>query len=306
MQKLLPLKDFSIMATRKKENKTIRRRLTQAWISTVISIALVLVLVGAAALLLLNAKAISDYFKENVQISVIMAGDASEDAVQAYQHELDSLPFVRSTAFISKEQGIREMAGMLGEDFMDAFGSAPIPMSIDLSLEAEYVSRDSLAMVGKALEASPLVEEVVYQESLVDSLNANLRKITTVAIILIAVLLFISIVLIGNTVRLAVFSKRFSVHTMRLVGATKGFIRRPFVGQSVLQGTVAALLAIGILAAGLYLLDREFPGALNLFPQEILLLVAGIVLLTGIVICAASTSVVVGRLVDMNKEELYS
>ena len=294
------------MATKKKENKTIRRRLWRAWVSTVISIALVLVLVGAAALLLLNAKAVSDYFKENVQVSVIMAGDASEAAVQAYQHELDSLPFIRSTAFISKEQGIREMADMLGEDFMDAFGSAPIPMSIDLSLEAEYVSRDSLAMIAGVLGASPLVEEVVYQESLVDSLNANLGKITTAAFVLIAVLLFISIVLIGNTVRLAVFSKRFSVHTMRLVGATKRFIRRPFVGQSVLQGTVAALLAIGILAGGLCLLDREFPGALRLFPREILLMVAGIVLLTGIVICAVSTVIVVGRLVDMDKEELYS
>ena len=294
------------MATKKKENKTIRRRLWRAWVSTVISIALVLVLVGAAALLLLNAKAVSDYFKENVQVSVIMAGDASEAAVQAYQHELDSLPFIRSTAFISKEQGIREMADMLGEDFMDAFGSAPIPMSIDLSLEAEYVSRDSLAMIAGVLGASPLVEEVVYQESLVDSLNANLGKITTAAFVLIAVLLFISIVLIGNTVRLAVFSKRFSVHTMRLVGATKRFIRRPFVGQSVLQGTVAALLSIGFLAGGLYLLDREFPGALRLFPREILLMVAGIVLLTGIVICAVSTVIVVGRLVDMDKEELYS
>ena len=294
------------MATKKKDNKTIRRRLWRAWVSTVISIALVLVLVGAAALLLLNARAVSDYFKEHVQVSVIMAGEASEASVQAYQHELDSLPFVRATTFISKEQGIREMAELLGEDFMDAFGSAPIPMSVDLSLEADYVSRDSLAMIAKVIEASPLVEEVVYQETLVDSLNANLGKITTVVLVLIAVLLFISIVLIGNTVRLAVFSKRFSVHTMRLVGATKGFIRRPFVGQSVLQGTVAALIAIGILAGGLYLLSREFPGALNLFPREVLLMVAGIVLVTGIVICAASTSIVVGRLVDLNKEELYS
>ena len=303
------------MATKKKENKTIRRRLWRAWVSTVISIALVLVLVGAAALLLLNAKAVSDYFKENVQVSVIMAGDASEAAVQAYQHELDSLPFIRSTAFISKEQGIREMADMLGEDFMDAFGSAPIPMSIDLSLEAEYVSRDSLAMIAGVLGASPLVEEVVYQESLVDSLNANLGKITTAAFVLIAVLLFISIVLIGNTVRLleehedvrAYYQRKFRyIMVDEYQDTNNAQYRLTSVRQSVLQGTVAALLAIGILAGGLYLLDREFPGALRLFPREILLMVAGIVLLTGIVICAVSTVIVVGRLVDMDKEELYS
>ena len=294
------------MAAQKRENKTVRRRLASSWISTVISIALVLVLVGAAALVLLNARAVSDYFKENVKVSVIMAEEAAEPDVLAYQQVLDSLPFVRSTEFISREAGIREMAEMLGEDFMDAFVSAPVPMSIDLSLEAEYVAPDSLKRVSSVVSASPLVEEVVYQESLVDSLNANLGKLSIIVLALIAVLVFISVVLIGNTVRLSVFSKRFSVHTMRLVGATKGFIRRPFVGQSVLQGFVAALLALAILAGGLWLLNREFPGAAGLFPPELLGITAGIVLLTGIILCAVSSAIVVGHMVDMDKEELYS
>ena len=291
---------------KKKENKTIRRRLWGSRISTVISIALVLVLVGAASLVLLNARAVSDYFKENVQVSVIMRDDAAEADVLAYQHVLDSLPFIRSTAYISRQQGIEEMARLLGEDFMSAFSSVPVPLSIDLSLRADYVSPDSLKVVGDAVKASPLVDEVVYPESLVEKLNANLGKITTVALVLIALLLFISVVLISNTVRLSVFSKRFSVHTMRLVGATKKFIRRPFVRHAAIQGAVAALLAIGVLALGLYLLDREMGAVMGIFPRELLWVTAGIVLLSGIILCVVSTALVVSRMVDMGKDELYS
>ena len=294
------------MGSRKKENKTVRRRLASSWISTVISISLVLVLVGGASLVLLNARAVSDYFKENVQVSVVLKPAVDEAEAKAYQAVLDSLPFVRTTAFVSKEQGREEMARMLGEDFMDAFSAAPVPASVDLSLEAAYVSPDSLALVKDLIGASPLVDEVVYQESLVDSLNANLGIITSAALVLIALLLFGSVVLIGNTVRLSVFSKRFSVHTMRLVGATKGFIRRPFLGQAVLQGLLSALLALALLAGGLYWLYTEFPGVEQLFPKTLLALTGGIVLAGGIVICVVSTFFVVGSLVDMRKDELYS
>ncbi len=293
------------MITHRKENKTLRRRLSSAWISTVVSISLVLVLVGAASLVLLNAGRVSDYFKENVTVSVIMA-DVPEADVLSYRDRLEQLPYVKTSTYVSKEQGVEQMARMLGEDFMDAFVSAPVPMSLDLTLDAAYVSEDSLKMVKSLLEASPLVDEVVYQENLVDTLNAHLGKLTLLALALIAVLLFISVVLIGNTVRLSVFSKRFSVHTMRLVGATKGFILRPFVGRSVVQGIVAAALALGVLAGGLYLLDREFPGAAAIFPRELLAVTAGIVLLSGILLCAVSASIVVSRMVDMDKEELYS
>ena len=294
------------MSAKKKENKAIRRRLASSWISTVISISLVLVLVGLASLVLLNAKAVSDYFKENVQVSVIMKTDAQEADVLSFQKELDALPYVRSSRYVSREEGIREMGAMLGEDFMEAFQTAPIPMSVELNLVAEYVSPDSLAIVRKEVGKASVVDEIIYQESLVEGLNANLGKITLVALVLIALLLFISVVLIGNTVRLSVFSKRFSVHTMRLVGATKGFIRRPFLRQAALQGTVAALLAIGILAGGLYLASREFGPLWEIFPRNVLLLTGGIVLGSGILLCVASTFIMAGRLVDMKKEELYS
>ena len=235
-------------------NRLVRRRLFGAWVSTVISISLVLLLVGVASILLLNARSVSDYFKENLQVSVLMKQDVTEEQALAYQSSLAGMPGVKATTFISREQGIEEMAQMLGRDFLDVFSTAPVPVSIDVNLEAAYVSPDSLEVVKTALSASPLVEEVVYQTSLVEALNANLQKIGLVLGVLILLLLFISFVLIGNMVRLNVFSRRFTIHTMQLVGATRGFIRAPFIGQSALQGLFAALVAILLLVGGLFIL----------------------------------------------------
>ena len=226
------------------ENKLIRRRLAGAWLSSVISITLVLLLVGVASLLLVNAKSVSDYFKENVQVSVLMRPDVTEDEAMNYATTLDAMPFIKGTRFISKEEGTRDMTDMLGEDFLSVFETAPIPVSVDVTLKADYVSADSLELIKKAIGSSPLVDEVVYQQSLVDKLNTNLGKISLVLGIFVVLLLFISFVLINNTVRLNVFSKRFTIHTMKLVGATKSFIRAPFLGQAVFQGLFSALLAI--------------------------------------------------------------
>ena len=287
------------------ENKLIRRRLAGAWISSVISITLVLFLVGVASLLLVNAKSVSDYFKENVQVSVLMKQDVSEDDAMDFASSLDSRPFIKGTRFVSKAEGTREMADMLGEDFLNVFETAPIPISIDVNLKAEYVSPDSLEVVKKEIAGSPLVEEVVYQQSLVDKLNTNLAKISLVLGVFVALLLFISFVLINNTVRLNVFSKRFTIHTMKLVGATKSFIRGPFLGQSVFQGLFSALLAILMLLAGLFIVRREFSQLFEVFSLDLLLVVLGIVVVSGVVICLVSTYFVVGKLVSLPKDDLY-
>lgn len=287
------------------ENKLIRRRLAGAWISTVISISLVLLLVGVAALLLVNARSVSDYFKENLQISVMMKQEVEEDEAREYVSELDSLPFIRSTQFVSKEQGIAEMEEMLGEDFLNVFESSPIPVSVDVTLKAEYVSADSLAKVKAVIGKSPLVDEVVYQQSLVEKLNTNLRKISLVLGVFIFLLLFISFVLINNTVRLNVFSKRFTIHTMRLVGATKSFIKGPFLVQAVFQGLFSALLATLMLLGILFFIRSEFSKLFEVFRLDLLMLVIGIVVVAGVVICTVCTSVVVGRLVTLSKDELY-
>ena len=287
-------------------NRLVRRRLFGAWVSTVISISLVLLLVGVASILLLNARSVSDYFKENLQVSVLMKQDVSEEQALAYQSSLAGIPGVKATTFISREQGIEEMAQMLGRDFLDVFSTAPVPVSIDVNLEAAYVSPDSLEVVKKTLSSSPLVDEVVYQTSLVEALNANLEKIGLVLGVLIALLLFISFVLIGNMVRLNVFSRRFTIHTMQLVGATRGFIRAPFIGQSAVQGLFAALVAIALLVGGLFILRKEFVQLFEIFRLDSLLLTMGIVVVSGVVICVASTWIVVGRLVRYDRDQLYA
>ena len=287
-------------------NRLVRRRLFGAWVSTVISISLVLLLVGVASILLLNARSVSDYFKENLQVSVLMKQDVTEEQALAYQSSLAGIPGVKATTFISREPGIEEMAQMLGRDFLDVFSTAPVPVSIDVNLEAAYVSPDSLEVVKKALSASPLVEEVVYQTSLVEALNANLQKIGLVLGVLILLLLFISFVLIGNMVRLNVFSRRFTIHTMQLVGATRGFIRAPFIGQSALQGLFAALVAILLLVAGLFILRKEFVQLFEIFRLDTLLATMGIVIVSGVLICVVSTWIVVGRLVRFDRDQLYA
>ena len=291
---------------RNPNNRLIRRRLVGAWVSTVISISLVLLLVGVASILLLNARSVSDYFKENLQVSVLMKQDVTEEQALAYQSSLSGMPGVKATTFISREQGIEEMAKMLGSDFLDVFSSAPVPVSIDVNLEAAYVSTDSLEVVREALSASPLVDEVVYQTSLVEALNANLQKIGLVLGVLILLLLFISFVLIGNMVRLNVFSRRFTIHTMQLVGATRGFIRAPFIGQSALQGLFAALVAIALLVGGLFILRKEFVQLFEIFRLDTLLITMGIVVVSGVLICVTSTWIVVGRLVRFDRDQLYA
>ena len=287
------------------ESKIMRRRLRNAYLSSIISISLVLLLVGIASLLLVNARAISDYFKENMQVSVMMKQSVTESDALRYKDELDKADFIRSSVFVSREQGRREMEEMLGEDFLSVFETAPIPVSIDITLNAEYVSADSIEVVKTRIMESPKVEEVVYQRSLIDTLNANLSKISVVLSIFIALLLFISFVLINNTVRLNVFARRFTIHTMKLVGATKSFIRAPFMVQSLFQGVFAAFVAIMAIVVMLYFIRSEFQQLFEVFRLELLLVVMGIVVGSGIIICSLSTWLVVNKLVSLKKDELY-
>lgn len=289
----------------KGENDIIGRRLVNSYLSSVISISLVLLLVGIAGLLLVNARSVSDYFKENMQVSVMMKQNVSEDSARDFQKRLDRMRFIRSSEYISKEQGEREMAELLGDDFLSVFETSPIPVSIEVTLNADYVSADSLEMVKNEISRSPLVDEVVYQRSLVDTLNANLSRISVIIGIFIVLLLFISFVLINNTVRLNVYARRFTVHTMRLVGATKSFIRGPFLVQSVFQGLFSAFIAIIVLVAILFVIRKEFLQLFSVFRLELLLLVMGIVLASGVLICFVSTWFVVGKLVSLKKDELY-
>ena len=282
-----------------------RRRLANAYLSSVISISLVLLLVGLASMLLVNAKGVSNYFKENMQVTVMMKQNVTEEEAVEFQDVLDGERFIGSTTLVTREQGRREMEDLLGEDFLDIFETSPIPVSIEVTLKADYVSLDSLEVVKEAISASDLVDEVEYQSSLVDALNANLNRISMIMGVFIALLLFISYVLINNTVRLNVFSRRFTIHTMKLVGATRSFIRAPFLVQAAFQGVFSAFIAIIALVGILYFMRSEFEQLFEIFRLDLLLTVMAIVLVSGLVICMTSTWFVVNRLVSLRKDDLY-
>lgn len=282
-----------------------RRRLANAYLSSVISISLVLLLVGLASMLLVNAKGVSNYFKENMQVTVMMKQNVTEEEAVEFQDVLDGERFIGSTTLVTREQGRREMEDLLGEDFLDIFETSPIPVSIEVTLKADYVSVDSLQVVKEAISASDLVDEVEYQSSLVDALNANLNRISMIMGVFIALLLFISYVLINNTVRLNVFSRRFTIHTMKLVGATRSFIRAPFLVQAAFQGVFSAFIAIIALVGILYFMRSEFEQLFEIFRLDLLLTVMAIVLVSGLVICMTSTWFVVNRLVSLRKDDLY-
>ncbi len=290
---------------RESQSHILRRRLLSAWVSSVISISLVLSLVGVGSLLLVNTGRFSRYIKENMSVTVLMKQDVGENQALAFLSELDRSPYIKSSAYISKEQGIKEMSELLGEDFLDVFSSAPIPISLDLTLNGEYVVRDSMEVLRGNLMASPLVDNVTYQEGIVEAMNQNLTKITLILAGFILLLLFLSFVLINNTIRLSVYARRFTIHTMKMVGATKNFIRRPFMAQALVQALFSALVACAALVGLLYFLRGQLLPFYEIFPLERVLAAMGIVLLSGLVICLCSTWLTVGRMVGLDRSELY-
>ena len=304
MNFLLSLTDnWQLMAH--KENKIMKRRLASAYLSTLVSISLVLLLVGIAALLLINSRNVSDYFKKNMRMSVMYKPEVTEQQALMHQKELDALAFVATSEFISRERGEQEMKAMLGQDFLSVFESSPVPVSTEITLSPDYVRADSLELVTGVIGQSPIVEEVVFQKTLIDALNTNLGRISAILLVAIVLLLFVSSVLIGNTIRLNVYDKRFTVHTMKLVGATKGFIRKPFLIKAAFMGLFAAILAIIMLVALLFLLKRELPQLFELFTPGMLLVVMGVVIAAGLLICVVSTYFLVGKMVSLDKSELY-
>ncbi len=289
----------------KKEKNIIARRLVHSYLSSIISISMVLLLVGMFAILAINAKSVSDYFKENVKISVILNGDVEDGEAYKVERQISALQWVKNTEYISKEQGTREMETLLGADFLKIFESNPIPISIDVQLNAEYFHPDSLALFQKQMEGMPQVDEVLYQNSLIEAINDNIERIALVLMFFIALLLFISFVLINNTVRLNVYSKRFSIYTMRLVGATRAFIRAPFLIQAIFQGLISALMAVLILLGLLFIVKEQFAQLFDVFQPKLLLIVLSSTVVLGVFICVICTYFVVNKLVSLTNDELY-
>jgi len=290
---------------KKREKSIIYRRLVQSYLSSVISISLVLLLAGLTGLLAVNTKSVSDYFRENIKISILFEDEATDDQVRVVLGIINAKEYIKRATFISREDGTREMVEILGSDFLEIFEINPIPISIDLFLKAQYLESDSLVEIKKEISSMPLVREVVYQESLVKTINSNMERAGLVVVIFITLLLFISFVLINNTIRLNLFSKRFSIHTMKLVGARRAFIRRPLLAKGFVQGLVSGLISVALLIGVVYLIQRDLPELYKILDVNMILVVFGSVIVLGILLCVVSTFFIVNRLVSMSGDDIF-
>lgn len=289
----------------KREKNIIARRLVHSYLSSIISISLVLLLVGFFALLAVNARSVSNYFKENIRISLVLSGNTEEARALQIDSAVQAMPQVKITRYISKEQGTREMKELLGEDFLDVFQTNPIPISIEVQLKADYFSEDSIGVFKRQLADIGGIDEVLYENSVIETINSNIERIGFIVLVFILLLLFISFVLINNTVRLNVYSKRFSIYTMRLVGATKAFIRAPFLIKAVFQGFISGLCASCILVALLYVVREQFEQLFAIFDINLLVAVLAGTVVLGVLICLVCTFFVMNRLVSLSNDELY-
>ncbi|MBQ7575635.1 MAG: permease-like cell division protein FtsX [Bacteroidales bacterium] len=289
----------------KKEQNIVRRRLIRSYITSVISISLVLTMVGAAAMFWVSAGNVASYFKENMAVSLILKQHVEEADARAFADSLAKAPDVRSAEYISRERGEEELEALLGEDFLSVFESTPVPVSVEMRLDGSMISKDSLALIRARLMEDDRVEEVVYQESTVEALNANVKKIALVLSVFIVVLLVISSALINNTVRLNIYARRFTIHTMRLVGARSSFISRPFVSQALIQGAVAGILADLILLAALLWVRSSSELLYSLFDKTMVACVMVGLVLLGMLICSLSALLVTRKISYSSKDDLY-
>jgi len=290
---------------KKPEEKFARRRLQSSYFTTVVSIALVLFMLGLLGLLVLHSQKISNYVKENIGFTVVMFGSAKEANIIRLQKTLDTKPYIKSTKYITPEEAADEMEENLGEDFIGVLGFNPLLPSLELRFMAEYANNDSLAIIKNELLADGSVKEVRYQESLVEKVNKNVRSIGLIILGFSVMLLFISIALINNTIRLSVYANRFIIRSMKLVGATNKFIQRPFILKGLLQGMIGAIIAIGLLVGTIYLSEQQFPALVDLHDVDLFMSLFGIVIILGIILSWLSNYFAVRKYVRMKTDYLY-
>lgn len=276
-----------------------------SYVTTIVSISLVLFLLGLLGLILLNARKISDYVKENIGFSVILKQDVNEADIAQLQKFFDASPSVKESTFIPAQQAAEELQKELGEDFLEFLGENPLHASIDLRLHAAYANPDSISKIEKQFMEYPQVEEVYYQESMVHLVNENLRKISLVILVFSALLFLISVALFNNTIRLMVYSKRFIIKTMQMVGATRKFIRRPFMLRGMMNGILGSMVA-AILLIGLISLGRQKMPELLVFTdmKTIGLLILGI-FIAGFILTFLTTVMAVNKFLGMERDNLY-
>lgn len=291
---------------RNKKNKSLNKKIVSSSVSVIISLSLVLFVVGLLSLVLINAQKLSNYVRENIGFSIMIKEDIKEIELIEFNKILDAEDFTKSTRFISKEQATKELEKDLGEDFVSFLGYNPIMASIDVKLNSSYANNDSLQNISSRLEKSDIVYEVFYQKNLIKKLNSNVGKISFFLICISLVLFFIAFALINNTIRLSVYSKRFIIKTMRLVGAENSFIQKPFLITGVYQGLYSAIFAIFMLIGSIQLIQSETASILNINDLQIIGLVFIVLFCSGIIISGTSTFFAVRKFIYLNEGELYN
>ena len=274
-------------------------------LTSIISIALVLFLMGLIMLMGLLGNQLSVYVKENLSFSIVLKDNLKETDIKKMQNKLDALPYIKSTTYISKEQAAKELEEELGENPETFLGFNPLQASIEVKLHADYANPDSLRHIEQQIKRYTTVDELLYRKDLMEMVHNNMQRLGMILLALAAVLTLISFVLIGNTIRLLIYSKRFLIHTMQLVGATAGFIRAPFIRYNIVSGLIAAFLAIMLLTGALYYLQNELDGFIQLLDIHTLLIVDGAVLLLGILLSTLATVFAVNKYLRMKVDQLY-
>lgn len=275
------------------------------FITSSISTTLVLLLLGLVVFFVLAANNLSVYVRENINFSVLISDDMKESDILKLQNKLDEEPFVKETEYISKKQALKEQTEAMGTDPQEFLGYNPFTASIEIKLHSDYANSDSIAKIEKMIKKNTDIQDVLYQKELIDAVNENIRNISLVLLALAVVLTFISFALINNTIRLAIYSKRFLIHTMKLVGASWGFIRRPFLMRNFWIGVLAAFIADAILMGVAYWLVTYEPELIRVITPEVMLVVSGAVLVFGVVITLFCAYLSINKYLRMKASTLY-
>ena len=290
------------------EKSSSKRRVAGSYFMSLMSIALVLFLLGIFALLMMHAQKLSNHLKENIGFEVVMNSNVKEDNILKLQRELNAMPAVKSTTYITKDEAIRRLSEDLGEDFLQWLGNEDNPLlpSIDVRFKADYANNDSLNLIQAQLLKNKDIKEIYYHKSLVNLINQNMNRIGLGLMIASLVLLIIAITLIRNTIRLSIYSKRFLVRSMQLVGATPAYIRRPFIRSGITQGFFGALIADAFLALLLYGLYQRLPELTLVQDYTIIICIFGGIIVLGILLGGLSTRFALRKYLNADVDKLYA
>ncbi|WP_281227044.1 cell division protein FtsX [Flavobacterium aquiphilum] len=282
-----------------------KRRLISSYFSVVLSIALVLFLLGILGFFIINSKKLADDFKEKIAMTVFFKNEANDSIIKAFGQELKATKFSKTFVYVSKEQAAKEHSDIIGEDFVTFLGENPLQNSYDIHLKADYIVRDSISKIESRLRKNPMISDIVYDKQLVNLVNDNIKKVSMWILIISAFLTVVAVLLINSSLRLSIYSNRFIIKTMQMVGATKSFIRRPFVMRSIKLGMIGAGIAILALIGLLFYLESNFPSLGIMDDKLIIALVLIAVFGAGVLITWLSTHFATQRFLNLRTDDLY-